>query len=125
MTKTSKKKGLILKGKNRDLLLRFLNNLLDRRFTDAERVLESINDGDFSDKEFKKGYINALEGMLLSSRSGDERDFFNKANFHDDEIKELQKEFSSMREKISTSNFDRGYFSAWSDLTQFKFNIKE
>ena len=125
MTKTSKNHGLILKGKNRELLIEFLRNLIDRKFSDAERVLKSFKDRDFSDIEFKKGYINALEGMILSSRSGDERDFFNKENFHDEKLEEFQKEFTSFREKISTSNFDRGYFSAWSDLTQYKLNIKE
>jgi hypothetical protein len=124
VTKTSKNHALILKGKNRELLIEFLRNLLDRKFTDAERVLESLDAKDFSDKEFKKGYINALEGMILSSRSGDDRDFFNKENFHNEKLA-FQKEFNSFREKISTSNFDRGYFSAWSDLTQYKFNIKE
>jgi hypothetical protein len=125
VTKTSKNHNIILTGKNRELLIRFLKNLLDRKFTDAERVLESFKDRDFSNIEFKKGYINALEGMILSSRSGDERDFFNKANFNDKDLKDYQKEFSLIKEKVSTSNFDRGYFSAWSDVTQYKLNNEE
>lgn len=125
MTKTSKNRGIIVTGKNRELLTRFLKNLFGRKFTDAERILESFKERDFINEEFKKGYLNALEGMLLSSRSGDERDFYNKANFNNKNLHEYKKEFSSIRDKVSSSNFDRGYFSAWSDLTQYKRNIEE
>jgi hypothetical protein len=98
----------------------FFENLLERKFSDAIKSLEKIRKKNFKSEEFKEGYIHALEGILLSSRSGDERDFYNKPV----ELKEINRYKKSFRDLILEGQhtvFDEGYFSAWSDLMHYRF----
>lgn len=124
MTKNSKAtSNLIIKGKAREELSQFLSNALDRKFTDAERVLEDLKNRDLGDPEFKEGYLAALEGILLSVRSGDERDFFNKINFDPDKMEEYKEEFLEFNTSPVRTSYDMGFFSAWTDLLQYRINI--
>ena len=126
MTKSSKPtKNLILKGKAREDLSQFLSNALDRRFTDAERVLQDLKNRDLGDPEFKEGYLTALEGILLSVRSGDERDFFNKINFDLEKMENYREEFLEFNSSPIRTSYDMGYFSAWIDLIQYRINIEK
>jgi hypothetical protein len=123
VTKTSNPaRGLSVTGKTREAVVDFIKNLIERKFTYAERALKKIGDRKFSNDEYKAGYLNALEGMLLSSRSSDERDFYNKGEFSNDNLKKYKDEFKSFRNGMVRSSFDVGYFSAWVDLIQYKSN---
>ena len=97
----------------------------DRRFTDAEKTLVAIRERKFTDEEYKTGYINALDGLLLSVRSGDERDFYNKNNFDKKSLKTHREEFKEFRKIPIRTQFDSGYFAAWSDIMQYRFNIEK
>ncbi len=99
--------------------------MLDRRFTDAEKTLVAIREGKFTDEEYKTGYINALDGLLLSVRSGDERDFYNRNNFDKKSLKTHREEFKEFRKIPIRTQFDSGYFAAWSDIMQYRFNIEK
>jgi hypothetical protein len=116
---------LIIKGKAREELSQFLSNALDRKFTDAERVLEDIKKRELGDPEFKEGYLAALEGILLSVRSGDERDFFNKVTFDPDMMKNYMQEFLEFNASPIRTSFDMGFFSAWTDLFQYRINARK
>ena len=126
MTKTSKyTRGLSVTGKTREIVANFIQNLLERKFTEAERTLDILKERSFQNEDYKKGYVNALEGMLLSFRSGDNRDFFNKGDFSQDTMKKHLLEFKSFRNGVIRSNFDTGYFTAWSDFLQYKLNFEK
>jgi hypothetical protein len=126
VTKSSKPtKNLILKGKAREDISQFLSNAFDRRFTDAERVLLDLKKRDLGDPEFKEGYLEALEGILLSVRSGDERDFFNKMNFELEKMEKYREEFIEFNSSPIRTGYDMGYFSAWIDLIQYRINIEK
>jgi len=99
--------------------------MIDRRFTDAEKALEEIKTRKLTDEEFKTGYINALEGVLLSVRSGDERDFYNRNNFDEKSLKAHRDEFKEFRKTPIRTQFDSGYFAAWSDLMQYRGNLEK
>jgi len=99
--------------------------MLDRRFTDAEKAMEDIKARKFTDTEFKTGYINALEGLLLSVRSGDERDFYNRNNFDEKSLKAHRDEFKEFRKTPIRTQFDSGYFAAWSDIMQYRGNVEK
>ncbi len=99
--------------------------MIDRRFTDAEKALGAIRERKFTDEEYKTGYINALDGLLLSVRSGDERDFYNKNNFDQKSLKAHREEFKEFRKTPIRTQFDSGYFAAWSDIMQYRFNVKK
>lgn len=126
MTTTTKQgRGLSVTGKARESILHFFNNMLDRKFTDADKALRALKERKFRDEDFKAGYINALEGLLLSVRSGDERDFYNRNNFAEKGLKTYRKEFKEMRQSPIRTQFDSGYFAAWSDIMQYSNNSEK
>ena len=123
MTTTTKPgRGLSVTGKTRESVIAFFKNMLDRKFTDAEKTLGGIKERKFPDEEFRMGYINALEGLLLSVRSGDERDFYNRNNFAAKGLKTYRDEFKELRKSPIRTQFDSGYFAAWSDIMQYQNN---
>ena len=123
MTTTTKPgRGLTVTGKARESVLSFFTNMLDRKFTDAEKALNTLKERKFQNEEFRTGYINALEGLLLSVRSGDERDFYNRNNFADRGLKTYREEFKELRKSPIRTQFDSGYFAAWSDIMQYQNN---
>jgi hypothetical protein len=119
--KTGRK--LSVKGKTRESVILFFENLMDRKFTDAERELVRLKVRKFPDEEFKSGYINALEGLILSIRSGDERDFYNRTSMIGKTLDDYIKEFKNFRKLPVRTQFDQGYFTAWTDIFQFRINI--
>lgn len=126
MTKTTKSgRGLTVTGKTRETVLNFFSNMLDRKFTDAEKALKVLKEKKFSDADFRAGYINAMEGLLLSVRSGDERDFYNRNNFEVKGLKTYREEFKEMRKSPIRTQFDSGYFAAWSDIMQYQNNTSK
>ena len=125
MTKTTKTgRGLSVTGKARESVLVFFTNMLDRKFTEAEKALSSLKQRKFQNEEFRAGYINALEGLLISVRSGDERDFYNRNNFEERGLKTYREEFKDLRKSLIRTQFDSGYFAAWSDIMQYQNNIQ-
>jgi len=126
VTKTSSyTKGLSVRGKTRNAVAEFIEYLLDRRFTDAERSLDAVKDCSFGDDEYKEGYVKAMEGLLLTVRSGDERDFLNKNDFTPDIIKDYREEFKEFASSTIRTSWDSGYFAAWADLMQYKHNMEK
>jgi hypothetical protein len=126
VTKTSSNtKGLSVRGKTRKAVAEFIDNLLDRRFTDAERSLEDIKGCTFSDDEYKNGYLKALEGLLLTVRSGDDRDFLNRNQFTPEDLKKYREDFKGFSSSSIRTGWDSGYFAAWSDLMQYKYNAEK
>jgi len=122
VTKTSKPgRKLSVTGKTRESVIIFFDNLLDRKFSDAERELENIRQKRFPDQEYRLGYTNALEGLLLSVRSGDERDFYNRTH-NGKTLNDYIKEFKDFRKLPVRTQFDQGYFSAWTDILQYQVN---
>lgn len=106
----------------RGAIIAFFESVLDRKFSDAERALKTVREKKFGTSEFKAGYLNALEGILLSSRSGDERDFLNRAPFDVKSMERYRRDFGAfVKEGVHTA-FDTGYFSAWSDFMHYRLN---
>jgi hypothetical protein len=121
VTKTSNTtKGFTVSGKTRETVISFFGNVLDRKFSDAERDLEEMKTKKFTDEEYRAGYLNALEGILLSIRSGDERDFLNKVELSNENARRYKAEFKDFSLKPIRSNFDQGFFAAWQDLMKFR-----
>ena len=111
--------------KSRDDIINFFECLKARRFSDAEKALQAIKETRFGDSDFKKGYINALEGLLLSYRTGDERDFLQRVPFDKKSMKGYSKEFKEFVKNGYRSPFDVGYFLAWSDLLQYRMDTED
>lgn len=122
MSKPGRK--LSVTGKTRESVVLFFDNLRERKFSDAERELENIKEKKFPDEEYRDGYINAMEGLMLSVRSGDERDFYNKNDITEKSLDDYVKEFKGLRKMPIRTQFDQGYFSAWTDILQYRINTK-
>jgi hypothetical protein len=115
---------LTVTGKTRESVITYLENVHDRKFTDAERALEALKEKKFPDEQYKMGYINAMEGLLLSVRSGDDRDFYNRTNGNGKNLDDYVKEFKEFRKLPIRTQFDQGFFSAWTDIIQYKINTE-
>lgn len=119
------KRGMMASKTARGDIINFFKSVLERRFSDAERAINAVREKQFGNDEFKAGYLNALEGILLSLRSGDVRDFLNKAPFDAKSMERYKREFGAfVREGVHTP-FDTGYFSAWSDFTHYRRNMEK
>jgi hypothetical protein len=103
-----------------DDIVSFFENLKDRRFADADKAIKSIREKRFGDTEFQEGYANALDGILVSIRTGDDRDFLNRAPFDTKNMTRYKKGFRDYVKADVRSQFDVGYFMAWSDFVQYR-----
>lgn len=100
------------RNRQRILINRFFNHLNQRNFTEAERQLELIKQRKNTDR--KRGYINALEGMLIALKSNDQRYAF-ISRIEEEKISDLKKEFSKQSKNPYFTDFDKGFFTAWAD----------
>lgn len=98
------------------LVTRFFQLLVKRRFAEAERELERIKQK-MHKTEWNRGYSRALQGMLITRKSNnDNYTFLSKLDLNDkDALKDYRKEFRGHVKNKLHENFDRGFFSAWSD----------
>ena len=111
------------------LMTRFFQLVSERKFAEAERVLERIharmkNSGK---EEFNKGYLDALNGIILSVRSsGGSYEFFSNLDLKD--VSALKKHYEDFKRNARSrfhAEYDRGYFSALTDFMRVIIKIAE
>jgi hypothetical protein len=96
-------------------VVRFFQLVKNRRFAEAERVLERIRQKT-NETEWNSGYIHALDGILLAQKSGDSYSFIKNVNFEDENVlKKFRKEFLREYKNKIHADYDRGFFAAWAD----------
>ena len=96
-------------------VVRFFQLIRGRRFAEAERVLERIRQKT-NETEWNRGYLQALDGILLAQKSSDSYAFIKKVNFEEEkELKKYRKEFLAEYKNKIHSDYDRGFFAAWAD----------
>jgi len=107
------------------LVTRYFQLIVSRQFTEAERELERLKQK-MHKTEYNRGYFRALYGMLLSRRSGnDAYAFFTKLDLTDKASLHLyRREFLEHTKNGLHGDFDRGYFSAWSDCMRVLSRIE-
>ena len=98
------------------LVTRYFQLIVKRQFTESERELERLKQK-MQKTEYNRGYFRALYGMLLSRKSSsDNYSLFSKLDLTDKaSIHMYRREFLEHTKNGLHSDFDRGYFSAWSD----------
>jgi len=98
------------------LVTRYFQLLVNRQFTEAERELERVKQK-MQKTDWNRGYFRALYGMYLSSKSnGDGYSLFSKLDLNDKvALHEYRREFLAHMKNGLHGDFDRGYFSAWSE----------
>jgi len=111
---------------SRVFVTRFFQLVTNRRFAEAERVLERIK-LKIQETEWNKGYFQALNGILLALKSNDDQyAFLSNMNFeNENELKKYRRDFlKEARSKIH-ADYDRGFFSAWVDYLRVSIKLKE
>jgi hypothetical protein len=91
---------------------RLFQALIERRIADAEKELDTIR-ATLPSTESAKGYLKALEGLLLTSKSNEDKYLYlSKIEKTPKNLKTLRREFSQQAKNELHGDFDRGYFQA-------------
>ncbi|NIP67185.1 hypothetical protein GWN63_04095 [Candidatus Bathyarchaeota archaeon] len=101
---------------SRVFITRFFQLLAERRFAEAERMLQRSRNR-ARKNEWNKGYFQALSGLLLAQRSHNGSYLFlpNLDTTNQEELKKHQQDFLQHTRKMTHTDYDRGFFSAWND----------
>ena len=105
---------------------KFLENVEARAWTDAEKELDIIRQKS-DNSQWSRGYVKALEGLMLSYRNNDDKYIFLPkvlANRPEDAINNFKKEFSDFAANELHGEYDRGYFKALEDYFTLLANMK-
>ncbi|MFH0749103.1 MAG: hypothetical protein V1915_04215 [Candidatus Bathyarchaeota archaeon] len=90
--------------------------LLKGKITAAKTVLEKMKQKSES-SIWRRGYINALDGMVVASETKDDPSvFINQITL--EKCEDLRRNFLQQSRNDRQSEFDKGFFSAWSDYLQ-------
>jgi len=110
---------------SRVFVTRFFQLVAERRFAEAERVLERSRRR-ARKNEWNKGYFQALSGILLAQRSDDDRYLFlPQINPTDEEeLRSYRRDFQEHARNMIHADYDRGFFSAWSDYIKVLLKLR-
>ena len=93
---------------------KFLQSVEERAWTEAEKELDIIRQKS-ENAAWSRGYVKALEGLLLTNRNNDDKYIYLPrvlANRSEDAINSLKKEFAEFASNELHGEYDRGYFKA-------------
>ncbi len=127
--KKTKSKGVVSGGQNvipQVPVNKFLEYVEARSWTDAEKELDIIRQKS-DNSQWSRGYVKALEGLMLTYRNNDDKYIFLPkvlANRAEDTISNLKKEFSEFSANELHGEYDRGYFKALDDYLTLLSNMK-
>ena len=90
----------------------FFQAVVERRNSDAEKELDALR-AKMPATELAKGYFKALEGLLLTAKSTDDKYLYlAKIEMTPTKLKTLRREFAHHGANVLHSDYDRGYFQA-------------
>lgn len=97
---------------------KYIRLIVERRIADAEKELEDLRPK-IGSTEWNRGYVRALEGLLLTRKANNDNYlFFAKKEFDKKSLKTLMKEFVENAGSPLYGDYDRGYFSALARLVK-------
>ena len=97
-----------------EIASKFFKMIAVGRVPEAEQELEKVR-GKLDQSRASLGYLRALEGLVLTEKSGDKTLFLNRVNLNPDSVKEIRKEFLDHASNELHEEYDRGYFQALAD----------
>jgi len=104
-----------MKQPNLQLASAYLRAVAERRLKDGEKEFEQVR-GALTNSEWNRGYLKALEGLLLTLRSNDNRYLYlQRVKLEDRTVKKLKEEFKRHSSSELHAEYDRGYFAALTD----------
>ena len=96
---------------------KFLQFLGDRAWTDAEKELDTIRQKS-ENTQWSRGYVKALEGLLLTYRNDDDKYIYLPKAFaskNAENTEALRKDFAEFSANELHGEYDRGFFKALED----------
>lgn len=91
---------------------KFFGAVIERRISDAEKELDSVRAA-IPATETARGYMKALEGLLLTVRSNNDKYLYlAKIEKTPTKLHTLRREFSAQTMNGLHTDYDRGYFQA-------------
>jgi hypothetical protein len=91
---------------------KFFQAVIDRRISDAEKELDSVRTS-IPASEAASGYLKALEGLLLTAKSNDDKYLYlSKIEKTPKKLKAIRKEFTNHSTNVLHADYDKGYFQA-------------
>lgn len=104
----------------------FLKLVAERRFAEAERMLERSRTK-ARKNEWNRGYFEALSGILLAQKSNNDRYLFLPTINPTDEkeLKDYRRDFQEHVKNVIHADYDRGFFSAWSDYVKVLLKLHQ
>ena len=108
------------------MVTRFFQLVKNRQFAEAERELERIKQK-MKNNEWNQGYLEALNGILLSTRTNnDNYSLLSRINPKDGKtLKEYRREFLKQVSNRLREDYDKGFFSAWADYTRILIKMRK
>ena len=105
---------------------RFFQLVSERQFAEAERVLERLK-LKAQKNERNRGYLQALYGILVASKSNnDQYLFLPNVNLKDkSELERYRREFLKHTRDSLHAEYDRGFFSAWAEYMRILLRLAE
>lgn len=89
--------------------------LQDKKYKEAEELLNELKTV-LRESKRGKGYWQALEGLLLTYKSNDDKNLYlSKILISKDNLEEVRNEFSAHAKNALHDEYDRGYFEALRD----------
>ena len=104
------------KSKKKMLVTHFFILLTQGKKTAAKKTLEEVK-VEPETSPWRKGYINALEGMITALELTNDQDTFIN-QIKTDRIDEFRRLFLKQSFNELNTDFDKGYFSAWAEYIQ-------
>jgi len=107
-------------------VIRFFQLVRERQFAEAERILERLKlKGQKNERE--RGYLQALNGIFLASKSNDDQYLFlSNVNLKDkSELEKHRREFLKHTRDSRHTDYDHGFFSAWAEYMRILLKLAE
>lgn len=107
------------------LVTQYFQLVAKRQFAEAERILERVK-LKAEKTERNRGYLQALQGILLSNKSNDdEYAFLSNVSLNDKaSLEKHRREFLKHSRNGLHAEYDRGFFSAWADFTRVLLKLE-
>src|SRR5437899_1741838 len=109
-----------------DSVNRFFQSVEARAWTDAEKELDGIRQK-AENALWYKGYVKALEGLLLTYRTNDDKYIYLPkmlGTSGEESINQLRKDFGEFAANEIHGEYDRGYFKALEDYVTLLSSMK-
>jgi hypothetical protein len=107
------------------LVTQYFQLVARRQFAEAERILERTK-LKVEKTERNRGYLQALNGILLSNRSNNDRyALLSNISLNDKEnLEKYRREFLRHTRDSLHAEYDRGFFTAWADFARILLKLE-